>query len=93
MTSKATDDPGAGTYSLTVATMPPGEQETMMEATASSRHTGQLANHHHANIVVTTGTVASCHAMPRRGLKTIMTTISERTLTQDKMAFLANQFY
>jgi hypothetical protein len=79
-TSKAANDRGVATYSLIVAMMPPGEQETMMKATASSRRMGQLTNPHRANSTVTTSTVASRHAMLRRRHKTMMTTILGRTL-------------
>jgi hypothetical protein len=40
MTSKATDDLGVATYSLTIAMMPLGEQETIVKATGSSYRTG-----------------------------------------------------
>ena len=62
--AKATDDLGAATFSRTVAATPPGEQETITKATVRPRHAGQLVNHHCANGAVTTGTVASRHAMP-----------------------------
>jgi hypothetical protein len=40
MTSKATNDPGAATYSLTIAMMPLGEHETIVKATGSSYRIG-----------------------------------------------------
>jgi hypothetical protein len=52
-----------------------------MKATASSRRTGHLANHHRANSAITTGTVASHHTMLRHGNKTMTTTTSGRALT------------
>jgi hypothetical protein len=64
---KATSDPRAAACSLTVATTPPGEQETMMKDAARPHHTGQLVNHRHANRADMTGTIALRHAMPRHG--------------------------
>jgi hypothetical protein len=56
----------------------------MIEATTSSCHAGQLVNHHRANNAVMTGTVASRHAMPQRGNKTMTTTTPGRALTLRK---------
>ena len=75
-----TNDLGAATYSLTVAMMPPGDQEMMTKATASSRRVGQLANHHRANNDIMTSIVASHHAMPRCGHKTKTITMLERMM-------------
>jgi len=54
---------GATTYSRTIAMTPLEEQETMTKAMARPRRTEQLVNQHHANIAVTTSTVASHHTM------------------------------
>ena len=61
--------------------MPLEERETMMKATVSSRRIGQLVNHHHANIAVTTGNIALHHTMLRRGHNTMSTTMPGRMLT------------
>jgi hypothetical protein len=86
--AKVTDDLGAATCSRTIATTPPGEQETMTKATARPQRAGQLVNHHHANSVVTTGTIAS--ATPRRdvGARPRWWPILERVMTpgQDGLA-------
>jgi hypothetical protein len=58
------------------------DNQVMMMTKATTRpcRTGRLANHHRANSVVTTGTVAPRHHMPRRGHKTMTTTMLGRTL-------------
>jgi hypothetical protein len=59
-----------------------------MKATTRPCRAGQLMNHRHANSVVTTGLVASRHAMPRRGSKIKTTTTPKHVLTpgQDRLA-------
>ena len=69
---EVTNDLGVATNSCTV---PLGDQEAMMKAMARSHRIGRLAKHHHAYIATTTSTVAPCHTMPRRGHKTMMTTM------------------
>jgi hypothetical protein len=68
-----------------------GDQETMTKAMMRPCRIGRMANHHCANGVVTTDTVAPRHLIPRRGHKTMMTTMPGRALHQDKMTFLAGQ--
>jgi len=46
-----------------------------MKAMARPCLAGQLVNHHRANNAITTGTVASHHAMPQCGSKTTTMTI------------------
>jgi hypothetical protein len=71
MTNKAIDDPRVATYSYMT---PPGDHETMTEATARPRRTGWLANHQRVNSATRTGTIAPYHPMPRCGHKTMTTT-------------------
>ena len=76
MTSKVTNDPVMATYSLTVGTTRPGDQETMTKTMASSHRTGQPVNHHHANSVIMIGTIATHHTTPRHEHKATMTMMS-----------------
>jgi hypothetical protein len=59
----------------------------MTKATASPRHIGQLGDQHHANSVVTAGTVASSRTILRHGHKTMTTATQGRVpaLGQDSL--------
>jgi hypothetical protein len=62
-----------------------------MRAMTRPHRVERLSNHHRTNSAATTGTVAPRHSIPRRGYKTMTTTMPGRALHQDKMAFLASQ--
>ena len=72
---EVTNDLGVATNSCTV---PLGDQEAMMKAMARQRCVGRLSKLPRAHSATTTGTVAPHHTMPRRGHKTMMTTMSRR---------------
>jgi hypothetical protein len=79
-TNEVIDDPGATTNSCTT---PPKTRRRRRRPRRGPRRTGRLANHHHAYSVATADTVAPCHTLPRRGHKTMTTTMPRLTPQED----------